>query len=212
VSIEFRELTPTDYDRLVALWEQEGVREDIACAQSQEAYESYLSHHACLSLGVTIDDQLVGAVLCGDCDNRGLIEHVTIHKDYLEHSKPSLLHLLVNRAMNKLIKHGFTKCSINIAEPSLIQEFWSAIRWTDQPDLSSCITVDKLKLEEYADLDGETACSIRRFQASVQSDVASPQGAEQGKDADTAEAIVDDPSAESQEPDPTSGQDKNAAA
>ena len=152
MTIEFRELTPNDYEQLVELWEHQKVIGDIPCATSRDAYEHYLSHNACLSLGAIDNENLVGAILCGQQGTQGMIEHVTLHEDYFNHSQGTpLINLLINRAMNKLVKNGYTKCTITIAEESIKQNFWTSIRWNDQPDLSSFITVDHIKLQEYQD-------------------------------------------------------------
>ena len=152
MTIEFRELTPNDYEQLVELWEHQKIIGDIPCAKTREAYERYLAHNACLSLGAMDEEKLVGAILCGQQAKHAMIEHVTLHETYLSHNEGApLINRLIHRAMNKLIRHGYTKCTITIAEESIERNFWNSIRWVGQPDLSDFTTVDHIKLQEYQD-------------------------------------------------------------
>jgi ribosomal protein S18 acetylase RimI-like enzyme len=79
--MQTRELLISDYDEVIALWnEAEGV--DISEGDSREEVRSYLARNAGLSRVACDGEHVVAAALCGHDGRRGWIYHLAVARTH----------------------------------------------------------------------------------------------------------------------------------
>jgi ribosomal protein S18 acetylase RimI-like enzyme len=127
-----RELRPSDYEDVLALWETaEGVA--LGPSDTPEQIEAYLLRNPGFSFAAVEGAELVAAVLCGHDGRRGYIHHLAVAPD---HRRRGLGEKLVDRCMAELKRAGIYKCHLFVeAENREALEFWKRTGWTRRDDL-----------------------------------------------------------------------------
>lgn len=130
--VEFRELTPNDYEAVVALWRTaEGVV--LRDADRPEAVASYLERNPGSSFVAVDGDHLVGTVLCGHDGRRGYLQHLVVAAPY---RRQGIGRVLVERALSALRGKGILKCHLMVLPGNTTaRDFWAAIGWAERPDV-----------------------------------------------------------------------------
>jgi ribosomal protein S18 acetylase RimI-like enzyme len=132
MAIQFREMTPTDYQAATALWKaSEGVV--LRDADRLEAVERYLERNPGSSFVAVDGERLVGTVLCGHDGRRGYLQHLAVAAPY---RRQGIGRALVERALAALQGAGILKCHLMVlADNEAARAFWAAIGWTERPDV-----------------------------------------------------------------------------
>lgn len=132
MSIQNREMTIDDYERIYTLWQDcEGI--GLSDADSKEGIKRFLTRNPSLSFIALDGDQIVGAALCGHDGRRGYIHHLAVAIPY---RKQGIGKSLVGRCMYALMRIGIAKCHLFVFDDN--QEaikFWSNVGWTERVEL-----------------------------------------------------------------------------
>ncbi|HNT76115.1 MAG TPA: GNAT family N-acetyltransferase [Anaerolineae bacterium] len=133
MTVTFRELTLSDYDAVLALWQSvEGV--GLSDADSREAIGRYLARNPGCSFTAWDGDLLAGAVLCGHDGRRGYIHHLTVRES---HRRQGLGKALATRCLAALAAEGIDKCHLFVfAVNANAIAFWKSVGWTPRVDLN----------------------------------------------------------------------------
>lgn len=132
-NINIREMSINDYDGVMQLWRNtEGV--GLSNSDSKENIDYYLRRNPGLSLIATLDDTIVGAILCGHDGRRGYIHHLAVYKSFRRHGIGTSL---VDCCLEKLNKVGIEKCHLfvfDINDEGIA--FWEGTGWVKRLDLN----------------------------------------------------------------------------
>lgn len=131
--MEAREITISDYEQAVSLWQGcEGIclHSDV---DSEYAVGLYLARNPGLSFVALEGRKIVGAVLCGHDGRRGYLHHLAVAQ---EHRRNGVGTALVDKALDALRQKGIRKCHgfvLNDNHDALV--FGQSIGWTKRDDL-----------------------------------------------------------------------------
>ena len=127
VDVEIREMTPSDIDEVLALWQgMEGIGFDEV-ADSPEGIGQYLARNPGLSSAATVDSDIVGAVMGGHDGRRGYLHHLAVAE---RHRRGGIGCGLVDRSLRALRESGIRRCHVFVFEEgAAAQAFWNAIGW-----------------------------------------------------------------------------------
>ena len=134
MSINVREMTPDDYDKVYELWmsiQGFGIR---SIDDSREGVERFLKRNPTTSVVAEQNGRIVGAILCGHDGRRGCLYHVCVDEAYRRHGigKDMVVYAmkaLQDEKINKVSLIAFTQNDIGNA-------FWNTIGWTERLDLN----------------------------------------------------------------------------
>lgn len=132
LTLQIREMVPTDYEALRTLWESsEGV--GLSDADSPSGFEQFLKRNPRLSFVALDCDCLVGGVLCGHDGRRGYIHHLAVS---LSHRRRGVARALVSRCLSGLSAEGIQKCHVFVFdENEAARVFWQAASWSARAEL-----------------------------------------------------------------------------
>ena len=134
MSINVREMTPDDYDKVYDLWmsiQGFGIR---SIDDSKEGVERFLKRNPTSSVVAVKDGQIVGSILCGHDGRRGCRYHVCVHKD---HRMMGIGKSMVVHCMEALKREHISKISlIAFTSNDIGNAFWKEIGWTKREDLN----------------------------------------------------------------------------
>ncbi len=122
-----------DYAAVLALWRQcEGV--GLSSADEPARIEAYLARNPGMSFVAWVDEQLVGAVLCGHDGRRGYIHHMAVHPGY---RRQGIGQQLVDRCLAALLAEGIDKCHLFIFTGNQTGiAFWQNGGWQYRTDIA----------------------------------------------------------------------------
>jgi len=111
-AITTREFVISDYDAVIALWnEADGI--EICEGDSREEIKEYLQRNPGLSCVAETEGKIVGAALCGHDGRRGWIYHLAIAPT---HRRQQIGKLLVDSCLNGLRAVGLRRTIILVAD------------------------------------------------------------------------------------------------
>jgi len=127
-----RELTLSDYDAVLALWQSsEGV--GLSDADSRAAIGRYLARNPGLSFTAWDGDELAGAILCGHDGRRGYVHHLAVRPS---HRRQGLGKALAARCLDALAAEGIDKCHLFVfANNADAMAFWESVGGALRVDL-----------------------------------------------------------------------------
>jgi N-acetylglutamate synthase len=106
--MKIRTFEQTDYLNARALWERtEGV--GLSAADEPEAIGTFLARNPSLSFVATIDEQIIGTILCGHDGRRGLIHHLVTAQS---HRRRGIGTALLRHGLQALRRDGIDKCHL----------------------------------------------------------------------------------------------------
>lgn len=137
VDVEIREMTPSDVDQVLALWQgMEGIGYDEV-ADSSEGIGQYLGRNPGLSSVATVDGDLVGTVLGGHDGRRGYLHHLAVIE---RHRRGGIGRGLVEWSIRALRESGIRRCHVFVFEEgAAAQAFWNALGW-ERPEYLSIMS------------------------------------------------------------------------
>lgn len=121
-----------DYDEVFALWQSaEGV--GLGESDARHAIAGFLKRNPGMSFVARHDDELAGAVLCGDDGRRGYLHHLAVAP---RHRRNGLGRKLVTACLAALKRRGILKCNIFLyADNETGKRFWKKNGWMKRPDI-----------------------------------------------------------------------------
>ena len=134
MSINVREMTPDDYDKVYELWmsiQGFGIR---SIDDSREGVQRFLKRNPTTSVVAEQNGRIVGAILCGHDGRRGCLYHVCVRKGY---RRQGVGKAMVVACMEALRKEQINKVSlIAFTKNDIGNAFWNKIGWTEREDLN----------------------------------------------------------------------------
>ena len=124
--MKVREMTMDDYDEVIDMLRiTPGIT--VREADSRNSTKRYLERNPGLSFVATIDDRIVGCVMCGHDGRRGYLQHLVV--------KPENRHQGIGKALftaciDSLKKVGIDKTHLFVFKSnSLANAFWESNGW-----------------------------------------------------------------------------------
>ncbi|BAY86233.1 GCN5-related N-acetyltransferase [Calothrix parasitica NIES-267] len=133
MTIEILELTISDYDDAIALWEScTGV--SIRDADSRENIARYLNRNPGLNFKAIKNEKLVGTILCGHDGRRGYINHLAVCSNY---RTQGIGRKLVETSLGELKKQGIEKCHLFVFVENIeAKKFWERLGWKHREEIN----------------------------------------------------------------------------
>ena len=132
--MEIREMLPSDYDAVKALWLTIKGFAIRSIDDSKEGVEKFIARNPHLSTVAIEDDHVVGAILCGHDGRRATLYHVGVEEPY---RKRGIGKAMVVRCMEALQAEGINKVAlIAFTHNDVGNAFWKEIGWTEREDLN----------------------------------------------------------------------------
>ena len=103
---KIKKIQITDYPTLIEIWKESGFK--IGKSEEKEEIEKFLQTNPNTSLGIYIDDTMIGCILGGYDGRRGLIHHFAVRK---EHQGKSYGKALLDQLMHIFKVLGVVKVS-----------------------------------------------------------------------------------------------------
>jgi putative acetyltransferase len=131
--VTIKEMTPDDYDEVLALWQaSEGI--GLSDADSREGISAFLARNPGLSLVAWDGEALAGAVLCGHDGRRGYLHHLAVAAAY---RCRGIGHALARECLDRLGKRGIQKCHLFVFRDNRdALAFWEKTGWSIRTDLT----------------------------------------------------------------------------
>lgn len=127
-----RAMSIEDYDAVHALWvatPEVGLSE----SDTRSATAAFLARNVGISAVAIVDDQIVGAVLCGHDGRRGYLHHLAVSAVCRGRG---IARQLIARCFAQLSLHGILKCNIFLFSSNATgAAFWQHNGWSPRPDL-----------------------------------------------------------------------------
>ncbi|HOA22104.1 MAG: GNAT family N-acetyltransferase [Chloroflexi bacterium] len=131
--MHIRQLTPDDYPRIFALWQQTPGMGLNNLDDSPEGISRYLRRNPSTCFAAEENDQLVGVILSGHDGRRGFIYHLAVAAPYQRRGIGSAL---VQAALEALREEGIHKAALVVmARNQTGNAFWEKVGFTTRPDL-----------------------------------------------------------------------------
>lgn len=131
--MDIRLMTIEDYDAIYQLWTNTtgvGMR---SIDDSLNGITKLLKRNPNTSYVVLIENELVGAILCGHDGRRGYIYHTAVRSDY---RKKGIGKALVDATLNALKKEQINKASLVVFNTNdLGNTFWQSMGFDQRNDL-----------------------------------------------------------------------------
>ena len=132
--MQIREMLPSDYDDVKALWMTIKGFAIRSIDDSREGVGRFISRNPGMSTVAVEDGHIVGAILCGHDGRRATLYHVCVEEAY---RKRGIGKSMVVRCMNALQKEGINKVAlIAFTHNDVGNAFWKEIGWTRREDLN----------------------------------------------------------------------------
>lgn len=132
MTFDIREMTITDYDEALALWNAtEGI--GLSRADERDAIDSYLRRNPGTSFIALVGEKLVGTVLAGHDGRRGFLHHLAVNAAY---RRMGIGRALAERSLKALKQQGIDKSHLFVFDLNHSgREFWRNIGWYERPEL-----------------------------------------------------------------------------
>lgn len=123
-----------DYDQVYHLWMSIhgfGIR---SIDDSKEGVTRFLKRNPSTSVVAVVNQQIVGAILCGHDGRRGCMYHVCVDEQYRQHGIGKAMAVFCMKALQE---EGINKVSlIAFKSNALGNRFWKDAGWTFREDLN----------------------------------------------------------------------------
>ena len=134
ITYKLRTMTTEDYDSVYELWmsiKGFGIR---SIDDSREGVEQFIRRNPTTSVVATVDDKIIGAILCGHDGRRGCFYHVCVHESFRKHG---IGKAMATACMRALQLEGINKVNLIAFKSNQIgNHFWTGAGWTLREDLN----------------------------------------------------------------------------
>jgi len=129
---QIKPMTMDHYDSVLGLWENSpGVV--LRAVDSRSSVDRYLRRNPDLSAVATLDNEVVGCLLCGHDGRRGYLQHLTVAPQVQRRGIGSAL---VGHCLRRLALTGIDKVHAEVLVGNLpAQGFWEKRRWMRRADI-----------------------------------------------------------------------------
>lgn len=128
-----RLMTPTDYDRVLALWQSTPGVGLNSIDDSRQGIKKYLKRNPTTCFVAEDGAQIIGVILSGHDGRRGFIYHMAVTPGY---RKRGVGRALAEAAMEALRQEGITKAALVVfKENDGGNRFWENLGFTRRDDL-----------------------------------------------------------------------------
>lgn len=126
------EFSLQDYPAVMDLWRStEGI--GLSAADEPGRIEAYLARNPGLSFVARVEDEVVGAVLCGHDGRRGFVHHLAVKQAFRQQG---IGKALVERCLAGLAEQGIDKCHLFVFNTNQAGiEFWKSQGWQERVTL-----------------------------------------------------------------------------
>jgi len=130
--IKIRKMGIGDYDSVIYLWKNtEGI--GLSEADTKDNILQFLLRNPRLSFVADKDNEIIGAVLCGNDGRRGYVHHLAVKKEY---QFKGLGKAMIQNCLKKLSSIGIGKCHLFVfRENEDGIKFWDHTGWHTRVDL-----------------------------------------------------------------------------
>ncbi len=133
-NVKIRSMVIEDYEQIRALWNTIHGFAIRSIDDSEEGVRRFIDRNPGISVVATLDEKVVGAILCGHDGRRGCLYHVCVHPD---HRLQGIGRQMVVFCMQKLKEEKINKVSlIAFTKNDIGNAFWKEIGWTKREDLN----------------------------------------------------------------------------
>lgn len=131
--INYRVMTPADYDAVYDMWINTPGMGLNTTDDSREGITRYLERNPSTCFVAECDGKLVGVIIAGHDGRRGYIYHTAVLPEYRNHG---IARSLVDLAFDALDKEGINKAALVVfSKNELGNGFWEKIGFTGRDDL-----------------------------------------------------------------------------
>lgn len=134
IKYTLRVMKEEDYDQVYHLWMSIhgfGIR---SIDDSKEGVTRFLKRNPSTSVVAVVNQQIVGAILCGHDGRRGCMYHVCVDEQYRQHGIGKAMAVFCMKALQE---EGINKVSlIAFKSNALGNRFWKDAGWTFREDLN----------------------------------------------------------------------------
>lgn len=134
IKYTLRVMKEEDYDQVYHLWMSIhgfGIR---SIDDSKEGVTRFLKRNPSTSVVAVVNQQIVGAILCGHDGRRGCMYHVCVDEQYRQHGIGKAMAVFCMKALQV---EGINKVSlIAFKSNALGNRFWKDAGWTFREDLN----------------------------------------------------------------------------
>jgi ribosomal protein S18 acetylase RimI-like enzyme len=128
----FREMTISDYERVLALW-QRNAGLDLSDADSREGIYTFLVRNPGLCFVCDEGERLIGTILCGHDSRRGYLYHLAVDE---ARRKQGLGRQLTQMSLDALCRLGIAKCHLFVYRDNEDAElFYDRMGWQKRTTL-----------------------------------------------------------------------------
>jgi len=122
-----REISPGDYEALVAFWAKiDGI--ELDSTETQERFQFFLMRNKGKSFLVIENGEIVGACLASHNGRRGFLNHLAVAQT---HRRKGLARKLVDSCLQKLQSDGIRKIYVVLLKDNTEgQVFWKHMGWS----------------------------------------------------------------------------------
>lgn len=97
---------------------------------SIDGITAYLERNPSCSYVATINDKIIGAILCGHDGRRGLIHHLGVD---IQYRRLGIGKKLMQMSLEQLRTHGIKKCALFVLKDNDIGEaFYKSLQWKEE--------------------------------------------------------------------------------
>ena len=129
---QMRDFTVLDFEAAMRLWQADGSM-GLSSADSREHIAAFLERNPRLSKVISVDERLVGTLLCGHDGRRGYLYHLYVDPRFRRRGAGADL---VEACLSELRKEGIEKCHLFVFQKNdLGKTFWKETGWHQRTDI-----------------------------------------------------------------------------
>lgn len=132
--LTIRVMTMEDYEKVYELWMSIKGFAMRSIDDSKEGVERFIHRNPNTSMVAVVQDQIVGAILCGHDGRRGSLYHVCVKEEYRKHG---IGQKMVQECLAALKNEQISKVSLIAFESNEVgNRFWKSLGWTYRKDVN----------------------------------------------------------------------------
>lgn len=122
-----RNMTPDDYEKIIALWKNTDGMGLRSLDDSKQGISLFLNRNPATNFVAVDNDEIIGTILCGHDGRRGYIYHTVVE---VGHRNQGIATNLIKAAVSALQQEGITRVCLNVMETNECgKSFWRKSGW-----------------------------------------------------------------------------------